>query len=53
MPALERQREVDLCEFEANVIHKVCSRTARTAQRNNPVLKNKTKTKIKLNKQKT
>jgi hypothetical protein len=31
---------VDFCKFEASLVYKECSRTARAAQRN-PVLKNK------------
>ena len=30
IPALRRQRQTDLCEFEASLVHKVSSRTART-----------------------
>jgi hypothetical protein len=33
-PALERQRQVDLCEFEASLVYRVSSRTARATQRN-------------------
>jgi hypothetical protein len=40
MPALGRQKQVEICEFEASLVHKVSSRTARTTQRN-PVLTNK------------
>jgi hypothetical protein len=40
MAALGRQRQVDLHEFEASLVYKVSSRTARGAQRN-PVLKKK------------
>ena len=30
IPALGRERQVDLCEFEASLIYRVSSRTART-----------------------
>lgn len=35
-----RQRQADLCEFQASLVYRVSSRTARATQRN-PVLKNK------------
>jgi hypothetical protein len=39
----QKQRQVDLCELEASLVSRWCSRTARATQRN-PVLKqNKTK----------
>jgi capsid protein len=44
IPALGRESQVDLCEFEASLVYRVSSRTARATQRN-PVLKNKTKQK--------
>lgn len=31
--ALKRQRQVDLCEFKANLVYRVCSRIARATQR--------------------
>ena len=34
VPALERQRQVNLCEFEASLVYRVSSRTARDTQRN-------------------
>jgi hypothetical protein len=40
MPALGRQRKVDLCEFEGSLVYKVSWRRARATQRN-PVLKKK------------
>jgi hypothetical protein len=40
--AFERQKQADLCEFKANLIYRVNSRTARATQRN-PVSKNKIK----------
>jgi hypothetical protein len=41
IPALGRQRQVDL-EFEASLVYRVSSRTARAIQRN-PVSKNQKK----------
>ena len=41
IPALERQRQIDLCEFEISLVHRVSSRTARVSQRN-PVSKKQT-----------
>ena len=40
IPALGRQRQTDLCEFEASLVYTVSSRTARATQRNS-VSKNK------------
>ena len=37
IPALGRQRQVDLCEFEVNLVCRVSSRTIRAVT---PVLKN-------------
>jgi hypothetical protein len=34
IPILWRQTEVDLCEFEASLIYRVSSRTARATQGN-------------------
>jgi hypothetical protein len=34
IPALGRQRHVDVCEFKANLVCRVNSRTARATQRN-------------------
>jgi hypothetical protein len=42
MPALGRQKQGDLCEFEASLVYKASSRAARAVTRGNPVLKNKT-----------
>jgi hypothetical protein len=39
IPALGRQRQVDLCEFKASLVYRVSVRTVRAAQRN-PVSKN-------------
>ena len=33
-PGLGRQRQADLCEFEASLVYRMSSRTARTTQRN-------------------
>ena len=41
IPALERQRQANLCEFEDSLVYRVISRTARTIQKN-PVLKTTT-----------
>ena len=41
-PVLRRQKQGDLCEFEANLVYKVSSRTVKATQRN-PVLKRKKK----------
>ena len=38
--ALERQRQVDLCEFRDSLVYRVSSRTALDTQRN-PVVKNR------------
>ena len=48
IPALGRQRQAD-SEFEASLVYRVSSRTARIIQRN-PVLKNKNKNETKQNK---
>ena len=40
IPALEKQRQVDLYEFEASLFYRVSSRTARVTW-SNPVLKKK------------
>lgn len=39
IPAPRRQRQMDLYEFEASVVYRVNSRTAKATQRN-PVLTN-------------
>jgi hypothetical protein len=44
IPALGRQRQVDLCELEASLVYRVSSRTASAIQRN-PVMKKQNKTK--------
>ena len=43
VPALGRQRQVDLWEFEAILVYKSKSRTGSKAIQRNPVLKIKTK----------
>jgi hypothetical protein len=37
IPALQRQRQVDLCDFKANLVYKVSSRTAKAITQRNPV----------------
>ena len=37
IPALRRQRQVDLCEFKASLIYRVSSRTGSKATERNPV----------------
>ena len=39
IPALRRQRQVDLCEFEASLVYRASSRTVRAVTQRNPVLK--------------
>ena len=34
IPALRRQRQTDVCEFEASQVDRMSSRTARATQRN-------------------
>jgi hypothetical protein len=41
IPALGRQRQEDLCEFEANLIYRASSRTARATQRKTHLEKTK------------
>jgi len=38
IPALGRQRQADLCEFEASLVYKVSAKTVRATQKN-PVSK--------------
>ena len=45
IPALGRQRQVDLCEFKASLVYRASSRTARAVTQRNPVSKNKRKKK--------
>ena len=44
IPALRRQRQVDLCKFKASLVYSASSRTARTVTQTKPVSKNKMKT---------
>ena len=46
IPALGRQRQADLYEFEASLVYRASSRTARSVTQRNPALKKET-TKIK------
>ena len=46
-PSTERQRQVDLCEFEACLVYRASSWRARSTQRN-PVSINKNKNKTKI-----
>ena len=49
IPALGRQRHVDLCEFETNLVYRVSSMTVRAVTQKNPILKNnKTNKQIKI-----
>ena len=41
IPALEGQRQVDLCEFEASLVFIVSSRTTRGVTQGNPTSKKK------------
>jgi hypothetical protein len=43
LSALGRQRQADLCEFEASLVYRVTSKTARGTQRSNISKQNKTK----------
>ena len=49
IPALERQRQVDLYEFEASLVYTVSFRTVRAVTQRNPVSKHKTTTKNETN----
>ena len=42
-PALERQRRAVLCQFEASLVYRVRSRTARIVRQRNSVLEKKHK----------
>ena len=46
IPALERQKQVDIYEFKASLVYRASSRTARAVTQRNPVSKNKTKQKF-------
>ena len=41
IPALGKQRQADLCEFEASLVYRTSSRTGYKATQRNPVLKNR------------
>ena len=41
IPALGRQRQVGLCEFEASLVYIVSSRTVKAVTQRKPVLKKK------------
>ena len=43
IPALGRQRKEDLCEFEASLVYRLSSKTARTVKKRNPVSIKQTK----------
>ena len=43
IPAPERQRQANLCEFETSQIYRISSRTDSKATQRNPVLTNKQK----------
>ena len=43
IPALRRQKQVNLCEFETSLIYKVSCRTGSKATLGKPVSENKTK----------
>ena len=47
IPALRRQRQVDLCEFEGSLIYRASSRTAMAVTQRNPVSKKQKEKKIK------
>ena len=44
IPALGRQRQADLSKFEASLVYKESSRTARAITQRNPVLEKKKQT---------
>ena len=47
IPALGKQRQVDLYEFKSNLVYKESSKTARAVTQRNSVLKNQNKKKEK------
>ena len=49
--ALGRQRQEDLCEFEANLVYRASSRTDFKATPRNPVSKNQKREKMKRKKE--
>ena len=50
IPALGRQRQVGICEFEASLVYRVSSRASKATQGNN-VIENKKERKENSNKQ--
>jgi hypothetical protein len=40
-PSTQRQRQTDFCEFEASLVYRLSSRTAKSFTKRNPVPKNK------------
>ena len=46
IPTLGRQKQVDHCEFEVNLVYTASSRTGTKATQRNPVLKNKNNKKL-------
>ena len=46
IPALGRQRQADVCEYEASLVYRASSRTIKATLRN-PVMKNQNQTKQK------
>jgi hypothetical protein len=44
IPALRKQRQADLCEFQVSLVYRVSYRTVRATQRN-PILKSQKKRK--------
>ena len=45
-PRTLEARQVDLCEFKANLVYRVSSRTVRAVRQRKPVSKNKTRKKF-------
>lgn len=52
IPALERQKQQDLCQFNANLVYRVNSRVAKATERNFLLKKQKLKTETDKTKQK-
>ena len=46
IPALGRQRQADLCEFETSLVYRASSRIARAVTQKNHVSKKKTVTRL-------
>ena len=49
IPEIRRQRQIDLCEFEASLVYKSTPRIARTVTQRNPVSEKQTTKKVKQN----